>query len=437
MSFFSQKQSIGLTWTDDNTCYGVALISRGGQYIVTDYWRSDEQSSQEPLYAMPEGLKELQNEQNFFVTAGPVELELAFIDLVFPNLEAEDLRNALQFELNKHAPVAVEDLAWGYRFLEHSEGRKNRIRLAYTADMRWKKWLDQVSGLHHGVDALMPPALVLDPLLHERDVFMKPPAKQGYLLRTNEQGMREIALTEHPSDEAFGAGSEPLKMEGLELNELRNLSASEQQKFTAPLLLAMYGLSSELEPDKKTWISLPEELRPQRYQVSRRVAWSLGIYVIAAICFSLGMKGYESYTMLKHIRAQKQELRQQLKAQLGADFPTVLTDAVTKEVKEVSLERASMLRVLTELTERINKDWWVKDFRWRDNKIDIQVRSDKESADFLDKLKQSSIFKDVVPVRKTIDHRQQTTLHLQMYTVQSQTTEQESSEVRSESNRKR
>jgi len=437
VSFFSQKQSIGLTWTDNNTCYGVALVFRGGQYIVTDYWRSDDQNSREPLYAMPEGLKALQNDQNTFVAAGPLELELAFIDLEFPPLESEDLRNALQFELNKHAPVATEDLAWGYRFLGHSEDGKSRVRLAYTADTRWEKWLDQISGLNHCVDALIPPGLVLDPLLHKRDVFLKPPEKQGYLLRPDEQGMREIALTENPSADAFGAGSEPLNMEGLELNELGSLSASDQQKFTAPLLLAMYGLSSALQSDKKTWIPLPEELRPQRYQVSRRVAWGLGVYVIAAVCFSLGMKGYESYTELQHIRAQKQELTQRLNEQRETDFPTVLTDAVTEELKDVSLKRVNMIKVLTELTERINKDWWVKDFRWRDGKIDIQVRSDKESAAFLDKLKQAPIFKDVVPVRKTIDHRQQTTLHLQMYTVQPQSAEAESTDETSGNDQKR
>ncbi len=407
------KACIALTWDNAQSCRGVKLVRRGDHFAVVSQWQSESGGENEPSVALVDGARALGADANTPMIVGSDACDFGFADLTMPSLDRDNLRNALRFELNKHAPVSQDKLAWGFRVLGAADDDHIRVRLAYIPETQWRRWLDIVSGLSHHVDLIMPAPAALDPLLSGTALYVATDERNGYLFTPEDDG-REVLISDGSDDGAFGAGDDPLNVEHLDLGQLAALTADEQRRYAGAVALAMYGTTASLRHDKKTWFPVPDELRPRRHRASRRAAVALAVYIALILLFGFGRSYVEGARYLNDLEAQQAEVRREIEALIEAEDPEQFVSALRDELTGLDLTRPTMLECMITLTKRIPEEYWASNMSWTDGKIELQIRSEMDDLAFLEILKDSALLTDIVPTRKSVEHNGSMTLQVQM-----------------------
>ncbi len=411
---------IALTWSADGVCRGLR-VSRYGQDAceIEAAWQRviGEAGDVAPLLA--EGARTLGADGRMPILLGSDMADFGLVDLDMPKLSSSDLRKALQFELGKHAAVPLEQLVWGYRVLgEHD--KRLEVRLIHVRDEDWRGWVDKASGLSKSVDLLMPAAVALDPVLSGRAVYLAgAPGQAGYLLGPAAGGRmgREVLLTASPPAEAFGAGPAPLAAAELHWRPAVAAEIAQAPGFTAAAVLGMYGVSGALPHDRKSWVAVPDELRPRHYQNSRRMALVLSAYVFLALLAGLVWRASVASRYSARLEQAESRLRSRLADVVASDEVSELTAALRTEAERLPLAEPSLFEALVTLTRRLDREYWVSDFNWNEGKIEVQIRSDRDDLAFLELLREVPMFTDIVPIRKSVDHENRMTLQVRMRVV--------------------
>jgi Tfp pilus assembly protein PilN len=397
-------------------CFGVFLKRVRDRYCVVRCWRAQAPSSS-ISNCLAEGLRQLEIDDGSLVVAGGLDLQSGMADLKMPALAPAELRNALLFELTKQAPLAADKLAWGYRVLASKETGRLPVRLTYMRDAEWSRWLEAVSGLNTGVDALLPPAVALDPIFENQVVYLSDPlGGAGLCLTPDPEGGRECRPCASADGQGIGFLPKPLAEAGIDLgDDLEVLSAEERQHLVPAILLGMYGLSGALKHDRKTLPAIPYDLRPHRHRYSKLAAMVLGVVLLG---LGLIMLGREYVAASNHYGALKDKtaaLSKQINEVAKAENPEDSLETLRKELSEVMLERPGLPACLLELTRLTDDDVWVQSFNWTDGKIDVDFTTEKQDAEILSKLETSPLLVDVIPQGKRVDARKRLTIRMRMY----------------------
>ena len=401
MSEFARKDAIGLTWCADGSCHGVRLRRAGDSLSAVGYWTCAG-GDEELTVSLPRGLQALEPDDNTIVIVGGAESCYGLADVSVPDLNPDQLRHALQYELHKHAPVATDELAWGYRTTTAgSTGKQNQVRVTFMRETEWRRWVDNVSGLTHSIDLIVPPAATVDPLLNGRSVYIPSPGReQGFIYTPNGNG--RVLRCGPPPEQTFGALPDPLDAPNLMLGGLEEMAPEEQQRYAPALLLAMYGLTRNVKGDAKTWFRVPVELQTQRHRQSRRVAVALILYIVALAAI-IGGRTYMTHAhRLDRIESMQQQVERRITELEAQDSHEEFVQALASEIRGLDLTRPTLGRSLVELTELIDDQFWVSRFQWRDGRIELEVQSRNDDLSFVQSLAQSPILDDVEVVRKQV-----------------------------------
>lgn len=407
------KTCIALTWDARHVCRGIKLVRRGDRVSVIAHWYSDASAKGEPSVALANGLRALGADANTAVLVGSDACDFGFADLVMPDLTRENLRNALRFQLNKHAPLSEDKLAWGFRVTGRADADHVRVRLAYMPETQWRRWLDIASGLAHSVDAIMPAAAALDPLFSDTALYIDTENGQGYLFAPSGTG-REVLTANASNSAAFGSGDRPLEHDRLDVGPLVDLPAGQQAAYAGAVVLGMYGTTSQLRQDKRTWFRVPDELQPRRHRASRRAAAALAVYACAILGFGLARSYVDGTRYMNELAARQADLRHRITRLIESEDPEAFVSALGEEVTALDLNRPTLFECLLTLTEQIPHEYWVSNMSWTDGKIELQIRSELDDLAFLDNLRDSPHLTDIVPTRKSVDHQNNMTLQVQM-----------------------
>jgi len=270
-------------------------------------------------------------------------------------------------------------------------------------------------GIPGGVDALLPPAAALDPVLADREIRLQgsTPAS-AFVFAPLGDGTREVRIadpkdpTGDPETALFGLSELDPGPLGAEVPEVR-------REYAPAVILALYGLTRNALKDRKTWAPLPFELRPRRNQASRILATALAFYLLAGIGVLVARQYSRGMEQLGILRARAAALQSQLAELQAPKTDDKLFDAIRKDLEDALIDRPTLTETLVELTRLIDKSAWVTSLTWTDGKIDLQVRTAGDNPDIFEKLRESPIFQDVVPLGSTVDHRtNETTLRFQL-----------------------
>ena len=381
------------------------------------FWESDPVADGDESLStrLAEGIRCLAAREETVIIAGGAGTCGGMADIEMPKLAAENLGNAISFQVGKHAPVSTDKLVWGYRVLPgKTTAQQQLVRLVYMREGEWGKWVDHLSGLDHGVDLIIPATAVLDPLLDDRDVFVADPnGTDGFVFPApaNGSGRHAVRSTVAECEGAFGAGEHPLALPFLELGGLGAMSADDQRGYASAILLALYGLTRAPEADQHTWAPVPYELRPKRNRYSRMLAMSMLLYVIGIACFWLWTEYSAASQYYRRLKAEAREVKAQISALQQRTDSGELIQMLKKEIVTHRLDRPILKDVLLELTDRIDESKWVRTLEWTESrtggtsetKIILKLKADKEDPGIIHRLEDSPFLGDVEPGGSTPD----------------------------------
>ena len=176
----------------------------------------------------------------------------------------------------------------------------------------------------------------------------------------------------------------------------------------------MYSMSRSAEADRATWVPVPLDLRPTRNRYSRNIATCLVAYLLAVAMFMLAREYRSAAAYLGDLRSECAKIEQKIAKYEAGDSQKELQATLQKEMADAYTPRPSMVEVLAELTQLIDKEAWLQNFNWTDGQVDLQLSSVNDALDIRSKLEDSPIIGDVVPGQKTLGHNNVMVLRLQM-----------------------
>ncbi len=401
MRVFTRKSSVGLAWTPDGKCWGVHLRRVRDRCAVALFWTGEAGKNEPVAERLAEGFRGLAAQENTAVVVGGAGCSYGFADVDMPRLAPDDLRNALLFQVTKFAPVSADRLVWGYRVLPGRSGDHQIARLIYMREPEWRRWIDDASGLRQGVDMIIPPGAVLDPLAAEHPVFLHDPVSDdGFVVTPSAAGRRQIRRCDTADEDAFGARPSPLSLPFLDPGGLQAMPPEEQQGFVPAILLAMYGLTKSCAHDRSTWMPVPIELRPRRHRYSRLVATAMVLYLLGVAGLTAFREFQAAGTHYSRLLRECDKIEDRTGQMMENVDKTDLLQILPRELDEArfgrpSIDRPSMPAALLELTRIIEEPAWSHQFDWTEGTADILLATDDEDLLLIQQLESSPFLGDV------------------------------------------
>ncbi len=418
MAIFQSNTCAAFTWDDNSQFYGALLERHGDTVKVKHHWCARREGKRSPAQMLESGFPSLKPDEDTTVIIGGNFRKCCFVDLTMPKLAATDLKNAVQFELGKHSPVPVDDLSWGYRIIgKMQDSELYRVRVAYFPQSEWESWVAAASGVAGGVDMIIPPTVAVDPILADADVCLAPPADEpAFAFKSGEDGKREVVFSHNSDTTMFGAGDDPLKLDGLDIGSLSDLPPHQQQPFAAAIILGMYGISDSFYHDRSQWLNVPYEMRPKRNRAAKIYTMLISVY----LCFLLGIIfssfAYENYTAYKHNDAEIRRLQAQVDDLTEPSDDEAFSQEFEVQIDEVNLSLFHMADALLEVTGIAGPQLWATNFNWDAGDLRVEFKAAEDQPDLILPLQESLLFADFTMRKRQITDGVNYTINCRMKT---------------------
>jgi Tfp pilus assembly protein PilN len=384
---------------------------------VVATWQGQATEARPLTDVLEEGKESLRAGEASAVVAGPSGFRGAFVDLDLPRLNAEDLRNALVYELSRRAPVAGEALTWGYRKLPSQNKEQTRVRLVFMREEEWAKCIADLSALGE-VDQALPPEAALDPVLRTESVLFPGPGEHDRVaLAVDESGRRQILW--YPGGNDSGSETDPsgavpaADLAGLRAGALADLSPDDRIGFSPALVLGLYGLSENLDRDRRTLMHLPYELRPKRNRHNRVIALALSLYLVAVGGFGLWRHYSAAGERLADLELEIEDARKELDAVATRENREEHFAKLRADLLEAGFSRPGLAEILVELTRRIDDTAWLSRLVWDEGVVDFDLKTSSEYDQILRALRDSALLADLQRMRES-QRAEETTVQLRV-----------------------
>jgi hypothetical protein len=386
MSLFRSNSCAAVTWDNDGRCYGLRVDRKSGVPTVVSHHVTTRLSSQSYADAVAATLAELPRDEDTLVVIGGNGMRAAVADIRMPRLAPADMRSALPFQLERHSPMPLHDMQWGYRVIER-DSDQDVVRACYFPQDEWNDWLAGGSAVPGGVDRIIPALEAIDPVLSDLDVgIASGNGAPGYVFSRNADGTRAVTLADDAGagGAVYGLGESPLADCELELGTLAAEDADIQQGFAQAGILCLYGLSDAFVQDSATWqpapLELPRELVRKRNQLAKGTCLALALVIVALLGFLVTRHVYALHIELSYMAKARVELEQRVAA-----APVVAVDEEFLDNLEVDLQEARELvqplsRALIVVTSLTDDQLWSTSFKWTDSNMSVELRADGETA---------------------------------------------------------
>ena len=393
MTIFSRTSCAAFTWDSTGECRGVLVQGRGDRVRVRAFWQAKAGPDSSVAECLRDGFAALGAGDSTLVVAGAADAACGLAEVEVPALKTTELRAALGFELARHCPLPSERVAWGYRVLP-GNAKRTRLpaRIFYLRQAAWERWIEAVGGLK--LDAIVPPAAVLDPLLADVGVVLPVSGGESFLLSPDGHGGRTVAAADGKDDGA------PAAWACVQPGPLAQLPPGEQASFAVAVLLGAYGVSSGFQADRAGGLPVPYNLQPRRNVLNRFLAAAMVAAIVVLVAVAFWREYAARSACLEALRRENADVQREIDSRSKAVAATSegALDVLAKEMREANLElsRPSLAAVLVELTETIGTDSWSYKFDWRDGGVAIEIEEGTEDVDLIGNLENSPLIGDVV-----------------------------------------
>ena len=362
MPHFARNSCIAYTWTEDGDCRAVMVKRAGDKCKVTRLWNAKADQNTSIAEILSNASKAMNAKDAAFTVASGLGAGWDMADVTMPNLPAEELRNAIAFELRKHTPLPLDKIRWGFRTTIAPQDKKQGVqtRIVYLKSDVFEQWTNYVSGLGQ-LDEMIPPPAVLDPLFAEDVITIPESPSSATAYAPSPDGRIASPADNNLSLDRMFPGS------FIKWNELENLSDEEQRAYAPAILLAVYGLTHAAAHDTATMLQLPSGLKPRRHIAMTFCASILACITLLALCFyaaiSLQGRNAQIRTLekeIKKVNAQINEIDKQIKPEKKKAIAEL-----KKEMTGVAPNLPPLPLVLLDLSKSIPSPAWLSgNFTW-------------------------------------------------------------------------
>ncbi len=412
MPHFARNSCIAYTWNEDGDCRAVMATRSGDKCKIVKLLNAKADQDTSVAEVLASFAKTLNAKDAAFTVASSLGPGWDMADVTMPNLPAEELRNAIAFELRKHTPLSLDKIRWGFRSTIAKQDKKqgSRTRIVYVKSDVFDKWTANVSALGQ-LDMVIPPAAALDPLFEEDAVTI--PDSEGVNAFAPSPDGRVATLVSADDltlDKALPGGF-------IKWNELESLPKEEQMAYIPAVVLAAYGLTSAAGHDTATMLPLPPGLKPRRNVFMTLCASILlAISLLALVIYAvISLQGRSS-----QIRALEKELKK-VNAELDAIQKQIKPEKkkaiveLRKEMADVTPNIPPLPFVLLDLSKSIPSPAWLSgNFTWDEGLVkftleepvtDPTLTATIDTQELLDIIEDSPYIGDVRGLKSNYDAR--------------------------------
>lgn len=360
MNIFSHRNIIAFTWDTEKNVFGVRLQRMGDGCVIikNSAWVK---SLGRPL---AEALSEFKTRIDFsecdlVIAGGAVETSMCF-DINLPRMSPKDVKKAVKYEIPKYLPCDSEDAVYGCRiFHKASPEDKTRInvRIFVTTRKYWNRILGELTASGIKIDAFVYPFMALDPLLAGFESVGFCGIEKNFIFKLEKTGIRKMISSAQNELDPRDA----VKHLGIDTKNFPE--EKDIIEYIPAMLIGTYGLSPLFREDKYGLISLPAELKPERYRLLRYSAaasFVLFSFLAFSFCVRIWWDARGRYTRicaeLENIQSKTAEEKRKA-AKLEK-----MDSLIIKKINGAQAGNAEVVQCLDRIAAILPMDAWLGGF---------------------------------------------------------------------------
>jgi len=368
---FGNHSCTVIYWDKDGNIFGASVSKGAGGRI----------SVQQSVFSDPgipdfsERLLELFNrlapgESHTIILASRFEGAIC-MDLNLPNLPHAEMEKALSFELPRHIPIPVEEIAWSYRILGNAkeEGKSSslaKVRIMAVSRKSWDSAVGEIVRSGIKADSATHPFMVFNSLQDNPEFILDDPNELLKLF----PGMPEdvshetVNMSEKFSGVEGFPGYTPVQKSGL----------------LVCLLIGGFILDGTATPEKIKIASLPVTVNPQRFRLVGYSAAALLVVVLLLGTVLLARNWWDVRTRYGRIIAEKQRINAKINELKQERLKNKKIDELIKSIDETEPGNNELIRCLFALSQKLPPSMWITMFSTRDDEMDLTICTMKDQS---------------------------------------------------------
>ena len=220
MSFLDLKECVALYWNGEGFLRGVRVV-RGAEDALRleDSVSTAFNDDQGKAVGLLDAASSLATSATDTLVVGSDECDAVCMDILMPAIPPSEMREAIKYEIPRHLPLPVDDVVFGFRFLDsepESDGdgagagaTRRRIRVLALSRGKWDEITNEFAKVGFRFDLFVHPYWCMDPLLKEFDEIFFPGVDDGNVFAIAQGGveraMRQTSTTDDSTLEKFAS----------------------------------------------------------------------------------------------------------------------------------------------------------------------------------------------------------------------------------------
>ncbi|MFA6291879.1 MAG: hypothetical protein WC637_08875 [Victivallales bacterium] len=307
------------------------------------------------------------------------------IELNLPKLPPAEMQKALGFELPRHIPVPVEELAWTYRIVGEIPGETkfaalSKVRILAVSRKSWDSTVAEITTSEIKADAATHPLMVFNYL----------PDNPEFILDDPDELLKFFPGAADPANS--GTGDLNSRFAGIE--GFGNLPVKQKAGLLVCLLIGEFILRGAVSPESLNIAQLPDTVHPQRFRAVRYSAAALFIFILMLGTVLIARSWWDARSRYGRIIVEKQRITSKINGFKQERFKNKKIDELIKKIDETDPGNAEILQCLQTLSQKLPSNMWLTMFSTKDEDIDITIctTKDKDAQADLSKLNGIPIF---------------------------------------------
>ncbi len=382
---FKNQNCTVIYWDKDKDIFGAGISAAGaGKMAVLRTAFSDPLIPDFParLLAVCNTLDP--GESNRIILASRFEGAIC-IELNLPKLPPAEMQKALGFELPRHIPVPIEELAWTYRIVGEIPGEtKNptlsKVRILAVSRKSWDSTVAGIASSEIKADAATHPLMVFSSLPDNPEFMLDDPDE---LLKLFPGG-----------GDSAKAGDAVLNAKFAGLEGFGNLSVKQKAGLLVCLLIGEFIMRGTASPESLNIAPLPDTVRPQRFRAFRYSAAVLFVFILMFGTVLIARSWWDARARYSRIIVEKQRIASKINEFKQERFRNKKIDELIRKIDETEPGNSEIIQCLQTLSQKLPSSMWITMFSTKDDDIDLTIctTKDKDAQADLSKLSGIPIF---------------------------------------------
>jgi hypothetical protein len=388
--------------------FGLRLKARGNEkYYIDNQFTGTYTENDGPGEVLQHAMSMLNAQNcNRIIITGQIE-QSGIFEIRMPNLNHDELRNAVEYELAKYIPLPLSDIVWSSRIIpdenenkdddsEDSNEHFSKLRIIFMLRDNWTKFISELQIRQINADIYINPFMSIDPFASGQDVVL-PMIDDKHVFSNNANGLRKMAFANNMEQD------EELKSKIFDCFVWNEKAAGQEnlEEYFACMLVGKYVMSGEYDQyEKKLALKLPKNLIPQRNKLLKWCALVNAIAVLVCLLMFLYQKREKVYCVYVEQRNAINLIQTQNRNLQKENSISKKRGKLYKKIQGAVPVKLNPLQILAFLSQKLPKTIWIRSYNMAAGKIHLSLTSSKDPGNLMSSLRNASLY-NIDNIRKS------------------------------------